>query len=95
MYAIKVNEENRILCATFAEFAVKEGSGQQITQADLMDGYILVAQIPDGDLSGYRYVNGDFVFDPEETQVDQPSQLDKIEAQITYTAMMTDTLLEG
>lgn len=29
--------------------------------------------------------------DPEET----PSQLDMIEAQVTYTAMMTDTLLEG
>ena len=29
--------------------------------------------------------------DPEEI----PSQLDLIEAQITYTAMMTDTLLEG
>ena len=25
---------------------------------------------------------------------EQPSQLDKIEAQVTYTAMMTDTLLE-
>jgi hypothetical protein len=29
--------------------------------------------------------------DPEE----QPTQLDRVEAQITYTAMMTDTLLEG
>lgn len=26
---------------------------------------------------------------------EQPSQLDIIEAQVTYTAMMTDTLLEG
>lgn len=25
----------------------------------------------------------------------QPSQLDKIEAQVLYTALMTDTLLEG
>lgn len=25
---------------------------------------------------------------------DQPTQLDRVEAQITYTAMMTDTLLE-
>ena len=25
----------------------------------------------------------------------EPSQLDMIEAQVTYTAMMTDTLLEG
>lgn len=29
--------------------------------------------------------------DPEE----MPSQLDMLEAQVTYTAMMTDTLLEG
>jgi hypothetical protein len=27
--------------------------------------------------------------------VEIPSQLDRIEAQITYTALMTDTLLEG
>lgn len=27
--------------------------------------------------------------------LNQPSQLDIIEAQVTYTAMMTDTLLEG
>ena len=27
--------------------------------------------------------------------VNTPSQLDVIEAQVTYTAMMTDTLLEG
>ena len=32
---------------------------------------------------------------PEETEtVSEPTQLDKIEAQVTYTAMMTDTLLE-
>lgn len=32
---------------------------------------------------------------PERTpEVREPSQLDRIEAQITYTAMMTDTLLE-
>ena len=27
--------------------------------------------------------------------LENPTQLDKIEAQVTYTAMMTDTLLEG
>ena len=30
---------------------------------------------------------------PDEPQ--EPTQLDRIEAQTTYTAMMTDTLLEG
>lgn len=29
-----------------------------------------------------------------EFETEQPTQLDRIEAQITYTAMMTDTLLE-
>ena len=31
----------------------------------------------------------------EPTPEEEPSQLDMIEAQVTYTAMMTDTLLEG
>ena len=95
MYAIKVNDENRIICATFPEFATKERCEKEITQDDMMDGYMLVEQIPDGDLSGYRYVDGDFVYDPMKAVGEMPSQLDKIEAQITYTAMMTDTLLEG
>ena len=30
-----------------------------------------------------------------EPEPEQPSQLDRVEAQITYTAIMTDTLLEG
>lgn len=33
--------------------------------------------------------------EPEPEPEEQPSQLDIIEAQVTYTAMMTDTLLEG
>ena len=35
-------------------------------------------------------MNADYI-EPEQ----KPSQLDIIEAQVTYTAMMTDTLLEG
>lgn len=33
--------------------------------------------------------------EPEPESEPEPTQLDRIEAQITYTAMMTDTLLEG
>lgn len=36
--------------------------------------------------------------DGEEIEVEEvivPSQLDRIEAQVTYTAMMTDTMMEG
>ena len=32
--------------------------------------------------------------DPEDIPDPEPTQLDLIEAQVTYTAMMTDTLLE-
>lgn len=32
--------------------------------------------------------------EPEPEQEPEPTQLDLIEAQVTYTAMMTDTLLE-
>ena len=49
----------------------------------------------------YKLVDGVLVKDEsrELPQVefpaqDQPTQIDRIEAQVTYTAMMTDTLLE-
>jgi hypothetical protein len=81
-YALNLAEDGRILSVTYEKYAPKNS--------------VLVAELPDGNVADYRYVNGKFVHDPlpivevEET----PSQLDIIEAQVTYTAMMTDTLLE-
>lgn len=48
-------------------------------------------------VSAYCQSNG-FTFeeDPlQEPSEPEPTQLDRIEAQVTYTAMMTDTLMEG
>jgi hypothetical protein len=42
------------------------------------------------DFSGYVMVEGEWVDEPV-----APSQLDRVEAQTTYTAMMTNTLLEA
>ena len=41
--------------------------------------------------------NGEYTIedDNQPDPADTPSQLDVIEAQVTYTALMTDTLLEG
>lgn len=41
--------------------------------------------------------NGEYAIedDGQPVPAEQPSQLDVIEAQVTYTAIMTDTLLEG
>lgn len=60
------------------------------------EGMAIVESFPEGDLYEYRYIDGEFIHDPlpVEEVVETPSQLDLIEAQVTYTAMMTDTLLE-
>ena len=52
--------------------------------------------VPEGNLSDYRFVDGVYIYDPIPVpeMPEQPTQLDQIEAQVTYTAMMTDTLLE-
>lgn len=82
VYALNLSADGRVLSATFPEYAPTDA--------------ILVEIMPDGDAYEYRYVDGEFLHDPLAVQpvVEQPTQLDRIEAQVTYTAMMTDTLLE-
>lgn len=81
-YALNLAEDGRILSVTFEKYAPAND--------------VIVEELPDGDVSQYRYVDGEFVHDPipEEKPDAAPTQLDRIEAQVTYTAMMTDTLLE-
>lgn len=48
-------------------------------------------------VTDYRYVDGEFVYDPipdPEPEPPTPDRLDVIESQVLFTAMMTDTLLE-
>ena len=40
-------------------------------------------------------VNGEYTIEDDGKPEPAPTQLDRIEAQTTYTAMMTDTLMEG
>lgn len=82
MYALNLNEENRILSVTFDKYA----SANQPR----------VEELPESDISEYKYIDGEFIHDPlpVEEIIEEPTQLDKIEAQVAYTAMMTDTLLE-
>ena len=80
-YALNLAEDGRVLSVTFEKYALV--------------GSVLVDSLPDGNLSDYRWQNDVFVLDPLPTpELDpEPTQLDIIEAQVTYTAMMTDTLL--
>ena len=47
-------------------------------------------------IAGREARNGEYEIadDGQPDPAEQPSQLDRVEAQVTYTAMMTDTLLE-
>lgn len=81
-YALNLAEDGRILSATYEEFAAADA--------------VIVDELPEGNIADYRYVDGKYIHDPipVEPVVEVPSQLDIIEAQVAYTAMMTDTLLE-
>ena len=78
-YALNLAEDGRFLSATEPQYAPADA--------------IVVDSLLEGDCADYRYVNGEWIYDPLPMPKEKPSQLDRIEAQITYTAMMTDSLL--
>ena len=81
-YAVNLAKDGRVLSATYEKFASA--------------WMPVVDELPNGNVADYRYVDGEFIYDPipiPEVE-EKPTQLDIIEAQVTYTAMMTDTLLE-
>ena len=83
-YALNLAGDGRVLSATYAEYAHRAA--------------VLVENLPDGNISDYRWQGGSFVYDPlpePDPVPEEPSQLDRVEAQAVYTAMMTDTLLES
>ena len=80
-------------------------SGNPIKSPDLEKGYLTTRQeiradaVPIDNLTKFAWEDSDFeeaqVYIPYEEPVTTPSQLDRIEAQAAYTAMMTGTLMEG
>ena len=96
MYVLNLAEDNRILSI----WEVVEGqdyTGKPIVEKRPEDLAPKDASEKEKDHNNYRYINSVYIYDPLPEKPDpeaQPSQLDLIEAQVTYTAMMTDTLLE-
>ena len=82
MFVLNVGNDGRVLSA---------GKFSKIP-----NGAVTVETLPQGDISDYRYTDGQFVLDPLPVpQQAGPSELDKLAAQIAYTAMMTDTIIGG
>ena len=49
-YALNLAEDGRILSVTFEKYAPEDA--------------VTVEKLPEGDISQYRYVDGDFIYDP-------------------------------
>lgn len=83
MYALNLDTDGRILSVTFKKYATPDMP--------------IVENLPDGNVNDYLYDNGEYVYDPIPIvePIVEPTQLDIIESQVYYTAMMTDTLLES
>ena len=50
MYALNLDKDNRVLSVTFDEFAPADQPR--------------VNELPEGDISEYLYINGEFIHDP-------------------------------
>lgn len=78
--------------------------GNVLENYDLTKGYlqpktvIKPDAIPPDDVTKFAWEDGDYqeiqVYIPYEVTDNEPTQLDRIEAQVAYTAMMTGTLME-
>lgn len=80
---------------------IDEGYGDRfsLAQSHYLDGGLYTMQ----GIPRYKYEGGvcvlrseaELAADRDALPKPQPSQLDRVEAQATYTAMMTDTMMEG
>ena len=82
-HGLILDENNRIISAVAQRYAPADA--------------IIVDKLPDGEYIDYLYIDGEYIYDPlpiHDEPDPQPTQLDRIEAQVLYTALMTDTLIE-
>lgn len=49
-YALNISDDGRVLSATYAEYASSDS--------------VIVDRLPDGDIAEYRYVAGNYIYDP-------------------------------
>ena len=80
-------------------------NGNVLESYDLTKGSLSVRTVirpeaaPVDNVTKFAWEDGDYrqiqVYIPYEPPESEPSQLDRIEAQVAYTAMMTGTLIEG
>lgn len=66
-YALNLAEDGRVLSVTFEKYAPADA--------------VLVDELPEGDITEYRYVDGEFIYDPlpkPEAPDPEPTQEERI-----------------
>lgn len=73
MYALNLDTDRRILSATFEKYST--------------EGMPKVEVLPEGDVSDYRYVNGEYVYEPLPEPEPEPTPEPSGSDYVTYDEM--------
>lgn len=79
-YGLTLREDGRLLTATFPEFASQDA--------------VFVDELPDGDITNYRLVNGEYIYDPVLIEVEVEEE-PSLEEQVAELREALDMLLTG
>lgn len=74
---------------------INRGTEEQPNIEQVFSGVSLVWNEANEEIAKAEAYNGKYTIEDDGEPEPAPTQLDRIEAQTTYTAMMTDTLMEG
>ena len=79
-YALNLAEDGRVLSVTFEKYAPEDA--------------VKVEELPDGNVADYRYVDGEFVYDPlpKPEQPDTPTLEDRVGTLEADTADLAEAL---
>jgi hypothetical protein len=78
-YALNLAHDGRILSATYPKYAPQDA--------------VVVDALPEGDLHDYRYVDGEFIYDP--IPVEEVEEEPSLEEQVAELREALDMLLTG
>lgn len=74
---------------------INRGTEEQPNIEQVFSGVSLGWSEANEEIAKAEAYNGEYTIEDDGKPEPAPTQLDRIEAQATYTAMMTDTLMEG
>ena len=81
IYALNLNEENRVLSVTFDKYAPED--------------HPRVEELPEGNILDYKYEKGEFVYEPKPVIVDNTALIAELKQKLTDTDYIVIKIAEG